>query len=128
MRLLIVEDDSAISMLLQDGLIRRQHVIAGTARGLAAGMRLAVSVDYDCAIVDVDLDGNEALPLVELLEARRQPFVLITGMFLDDISSPHLRSMPLLAKPFDCQALDAAIERACASSGAVFGDHATVLN
>lgn len=128
MRVLIVEDDSAISQLLQDGLARRQHVIAGTARDLAEGMRLASSADYDYAIVDVDLAGREALPLVELLEARRQPFVLITGMFLDDIASPQLRSMPLLVKPFDYPALDAAIEHAFASVAATPGEHAPVLN
>jgi DNA-binding response OmpR family regulator len=114
MRVLIVEDDSAVSLLLQDSLARRQHVIAGTARGLDAGLRLAGSADYDCAIVDIDLAGTEALPLVELLEARRRPFVLITGLFADDIASPRLQAMPRLVKPFDCEALDLAMERACA--------------
>jgi len=125
--LLIVEDDSAVSLLLQDGLMRHRHVVAGIARDLEEGLRLADAADYDCAIVDVDLAGSEASPLVELLEARRQPFVLITGMFLDDISSPLLRAMPLLVKPFDYQALDAAIEHALAGAAAS-GDPVPVLN
>jgi len=114
MRVLIVEDDTAVSLLLQDNLARRQHVIAGTARGLAAGLQLAGSTDYDCAIVDIDLAGTEALPLVEWLEARSRPFVLITALFADDIASPRLQALPRLVKPFDSQALDAAMERACA--------------
>lgn len=126
MRVLIVEDDTAVSLLLQDNLARRQHVIAGTARGLAAGLRLADSAEYDCAIVDIDLGGTEALPLVEWLEARRRPFVLITALFADDIASPRLQALPRLLKPFDCQALDAAIEHACAGLGAPC--HPPVLN
>lgn len=126
MRVLIVEDDTAVSLMLQDNLARRRHVIAGTARGLAAGLRLADSADYDCAIVDVDLAGNEALPLVELLEARSRPFVLISGLFAEDIVSSRLQAMPRLVKPFDCQALDAAMERACA--GLDVSGHPPVLN
>lgn len=129
MRVLIVEDDSAVSQLLQDSLARRHHVIAGAARGLDAGLRLAGSAEYDCAIVDVDLAGTEALPLVELLEARSRPFVLITGLFTEDISSPRLQAMPLLFKPFDCHALDVAIDRACAAAAEQAGSsHLTALH
>lgn len=126
MRVLIVEDDSAVVQLLQDSLARRAHVVAGTARGLDAGLRLADSADYDCAIVDLDLAGTEALPLVELLQARGRPFVLITGLFAEDISSPWLQLLPRLIKPFDYAALDAAMVRACAGRVADSGCPATV--
>lgn len=128
MRLLIVEDDTAVAQLLHDSLAQRQHVIAGTARGLDAGLRLARSAEFDCAIVDIDLAGVEALPLVELLEASHRPFVLITGLFREDISSPRLQAMPLLVKPFDCQTLDAALAHACAGITMVADNHSIVLH
>ena len=113
MRLLIVEDDRAISQLLQDALIRQDHVVAGIAGALAQGLALAQSVDYDCAIVDIDLNGSEALPLVEWLESQGRPCVLITGLAPADIASARLRKMPRLLKPFDYQSLDNAIALAC---------------
>jgi DNA-binding response OmpR family regulator len=128
MRVLIVEDDSAVAQLLQDSLARRQHVVAGTARGLDSGLRLADSADYDCAIVDVDLAGIEALPLVEFLQARSRPFVLITGLFPEDISSPRLQALPRLIKPFDCHALDAAMARACADIAVASGSQPSMLH
>jgi len=128
MRVLIVEDDAAVSLLLQDSLARRRHVVAGTARGLDAGLRLAASADYDCAIVDVDLAGIEALPLVEFLEANHRPFVLISGLFAEDITSPRLQKLPRLVKPFDCLALDDALARACGSASMAGCDRPAVLH
>ncbi|WP_395117842.1 response regulator [Rhodanobacter sp. FW102-FHT14D06] len=113
MRLVIVEDDTAISTLLADVLTQRGDAIVGTAKSVASGMTLVESTPCDCAIIDIDLLDAQALPLIEHLEARRIPCVPITGLLLTDIDSPKLRAMPLLLKPFDCHALVDAIDRAC---------------
>jgi two-component SAPR family response regulator len=112
-RLVIVEDDVAIRNLLADVLKQKGGTIVGTANNLLDGMALVKETPCDCAVVDIDLAGDQALPLIELLEELSIPFVPITGLTLANIDSPRIRAMPLLIKPFDSHDLLDAIARAC---------------
>ena len=83
-RVLVVEDELMIRMLLQDMLDDLGHTLAGEAGRIDEAMRLAKQAEFDVAILDVNLNGEPISPVVEVLVQRGLPFVFATG----EIGSP----------------------------------------
>ncbi len=67
MRLLIIEDDVAVSRAMARSL-RRDGYECDVARSHAEA--LAFSGKYDCAIVDVDLPDSDGVELADRLKTR----------------------------------------------------------
>ena len=110
-RILDVEDELMIRMLLQDMLADLGHTLAGEAGRIDEAMALAKDVDFDVAILDVNLNGQPISPVVEILVARGLPFVFATGYGQRGVPEPY-RNTPTLQKPFQVDALAQAIEAA----------------
>jgi CheY-like chemotaxis protein len=111
MRVLVVEDELMIRMLLQDMLDDLGHILAGEAGGLDEALALAQQADFDIAILDVNLNGQPISPVVEVLIARGLPFVFATGYGQRGVPEPY-RMIPTLQKPFQADALALALEAA----------------
>jgi CheY-like chemotaxis protein len=110
-RVLVVEDELMIRMLLQDMLADLGHTLAGEAGRIDEAMALATSGEFDVAILDVNLNGQPISPVVEILVARGLPFVFATGYGQRGVPEPY-RQTPTLQKPFQADALAQAIEAA----------------
>jgi CheY-like chemotaxis protein len=110
-RILVVEDELMIRMLLQDMLADLGHTLAGEAGGIEEAMTLAKQSEFDLAILDVNLNGQPISPVVEVLVARGLPFVFATGYGQRGVPEPY-RATPTLQKPFQADALAKAIEAA----------------
>ena len=111
LRVLIVEDEPLIAMMLEDFLDALDHSCAGTADDVASALPLIEGGAIDCAIVDVNLRGGEkSWPIAEALAARHIPFVFATGGGDDGILQPH-RERPRLDKPFTMDRLDAVLSK-----------------
>jgi CheY-like chemotaxis protein len=110
-RILVVEDELMIRMLLQDMLADLGHTLAGEAGRIDEAMALAKDGDFDVAILDVNLNGQPISPVVEVLIARGLPFVFATGYGQRGVPEPY-RNTPTLQKPFQVDALAQAIEAA----------------
>lgn len=80
MRILLIEDDEKIASFISKGLREAgfavDHVIDGTD-----GMNLALSGNYDCAIVDIMLPGTDGLSLIEQVRKRgiRTPVIILSA-------------------------------------------------
>jgi DNA-binding response OmpR family regulator len=111
MRVLVVEDELMIRMLLQDMLDDLGHTLAGEAGRLDEALALAEEADFDIAILDVNLNGQPISPVVEVLIARGLPFVFATGYGQRGVPEPY-RMIPTLQKPFQADALALALEAA----------------
>jgi DNA-binding NtrC family response regulator len=111
MRVLVVEDELMIRMLLQDMLDDLGHTLAGEAGHIDEAMILARQADFDIAILDVNLGGQPISPVVEVLIARGLPFVFATGYGQRGVPEPY-RMIPTLQKPFQADALALALEAA----------------
>ena len=70
MRVLVVEDELMIRMLLQDMLDDLGHTLAGEAGHIDEALTLARQADFDIAILDVNLGGQPISPVVEADRAR----------------------------------------------------------
>ena len=110
-RVLVVEDELMIRMLLQDMLTDLGYTLAGEAGRIDEALELAKEGDFDIAILDVNLDGRPISPVVEVLIERGLPFVFATGYGLRGVPEPY-RRIPTLQKPFQVEALAEAIEAA----------------
>jgi CheY-like chemotaxis protein len=98
-RVLIVEDELMIRMLLEDMLAELGYAVAGTAARLEEAMNAVASGNFDIAILDVNLDGQAVSPVAEALVARGTPFFFVTG-YAERGLPEHYRNRPMLKKPF----------------------------
>jgi two-component sensor histidine kinase/DNA-binding response OmpR family regulator len=105
MRLLVVEDELLVSMLLDDMLSDLGAEVAGPHGRLADGLAAAKAERFDGAVLDFNLAGQSAEPLADLLLARGVPFIFITGYQRDSIDRRYA-NVPVLAKPIDSTALE----------------------
>jgi CheY-like chemotaxis protein len=103
-RVLVVEDEFLIRMLLEDMLADLGYEIAAVAGRLEEAAELAKEVECDLAILDVNLDGQDVYPVAELLGKRGIPFIFVTGYGGRGLSDAY-RSHPVLQKPFQLEEL-----------------------
>ena len=109
-RILIVEDEPLIAMMLEDFLEILERQLAGVADNVADALALIASGGVDGAILDVNLRGGEkSTAVAEALAARGVPFVFATGGG-DDGVAPEFRDRPRLQKPFTMDGVAKALE------------------
>jgi CheY-like chemotaxis protein len=111
MRVLVIEDEMMIRMLLQDMLDDLGHTLAGEAGAIDEALALARQAEFDIAILDVNLNGQPISPVVEVLVERGLPFVFATGYGQRGVPEPY-RMIPTLQKPFQAEALAHALAAA----------------
>ena len=105
MRLLVVEDELLVSMLIQEILGELGATVAGPYARLSDGLAAAKAEGFDGAILDLNLAGESADPLADFLLARGVPFVFITGYQRESIDRRYA-NVPVLQKPIDAAALE----------------------
>jgi DNA-binding response OmpR family regulator len=76
LRVLVVEDEMMIAMLMEDMLQDLGYETVGPARRLESGMKIAGSEQIDLAILDINLGGAQSFPIAALLVARGIPVIL----------------------------------------------------
>jgi DNA-binding response OmpR family regulator len=108
-RILVVEDESLIRMLLEDMLADLGYEVSATAATVEAARQLAASATFDAAILDVNLEGEEVFPVAEILASRNLPFVFASGYGHAALPEPF-RDRPALQKPFQGAQLEAALK------------------
>jgi CheY-like chemotaxis protein len=99
LRVLVVEDEMMVSMLIEDMLADLGCTIVGPASRLDEALDLARNGGIDCAVLDVNLGGQPIFPLADLLREKGRPFAFATGYGdagLRDVD----RGSPVLQKPF----------------------------
>jgi CheY-like chemotaxis protein len=99
LRVLIVEDDYLVSLLLGDMLVDLGHRIVGPASDVANALELAQREEMDIAVLDVNLRGSDTYPIAAALAARAVPFIFATGYGRHSLREPY-GDAPLLKKPF----------------------------
>ena len=98
-RVLIVEDEAMIALLIQDVLTDLGSTVVGPASRIEEALELARSSALDLAALDLNLAGNPVYPVAQVLADRAVPFVFMTGYGQQGIAEPW-RSRPSIAKPF----------------------------
>ncbi len=110
-RILIVDDEPLIAMMLQDWLIELGFDVLGPA--LTAHEALAL-IDGgslpDAAILDVTLKDGTSYDVAAALQQRSIPLIFATGHRQHRIDD-RFKGTEMLLKPFDFEALRSAVTR-----------------
>jgi len=109
-RILVVEDEPMIRMLLEDMLDELGYTVAAEAAHIDEALEATKNADFDLAILDANLEGRSVSPVADALVARDIGFVFVTGY--DDHGLFAYRDRPTLKKPFQIDAL----KRCCKSA------------
>jgi CheY-like chemotaxis protein len=111
LRLLLVEDESHVAMLVEDMLADMGcHVVASAAR-VSEALRMIEAMDIDAAVLDVNVAGEKVFPVAEKLRDRKIPFVFATGYGAEGVRE-DLRTHPVIPKPFPQSQLEQALIKA----------------
>jgi len=112
-RVLVVEDEALIAMLMEDRLLEAGAEVAGPASSVEEALKLIERVACDgglsAAVLDINLDGAAVSPVADRLAALGVPFIFATGYGEGGVRGVHAAA-PVLAKPYDPDALVAAVE------------------
>jgi CheY-like chemotaxis protein len=98
-RVLVVEDEMLIGMLLEDMLADIGHEVVAVVSRLKDALVAAEKETFDLAILDVHLHGEAVFPVAETLATRGIPFVFATGYGERGLPETY-RDRPVLQKPF----------------------------
>jgi DNA-binding response OmpR family regulator len=98
-RIILVEDEPMILMMLEDMLTDLGHQVVGSALRLADGVRLAEAALFDLAVIDVNLGNETSGPIVTILRRREIPFIVATAYPREVLASEYVDAV-LLRKPF----------------------------
>lgn len=111
-RVLLVEDEAMIALLLEDMLGDLGCEVVGPAYALAPAMALAAGeAPIDAAILDINLAGLPAFEVADALRAKGVPIVFSSGYGETGLREVD-RGDPVLGKPFRLEDLAAALRRA----------------
>jgi len=107
-RVLVVDDEVLVAMLITDMLEDLGHQVIGPAHDLNEGLTLARTGVFDCAILDISLNGRSSAPIAEALRERGVPFMFASG-YPPDPDDAQFRGVPLLQKPFNLRQVEDAL-------------------
>ncbi|MBW4090147.1 MAG: response regulator [Proteobacteria bacterium] len=103
-RVLVVEDEMLVSLLIEDMLADENCTIVGPYSQFAAALDAARTEAVDLAILDVNIGGTEVYPIAELLAARQIPFLFLSGYGRSAIPAGH-PEWQVCSKPFRLEEL-----------------------
>lgn len=110
-RVLVVEDESLVAMLLETILEDMGCTPVGPAANVDDGLSMAGGEQLDAALLDVNVAGRPVFPVAEALKSRGVPFVFSTGYGEGGLPDDW-RGQPTIQKPFTEAAVREALMRA----------------
>jgi DNA-binding response OmpR family regulator len=113
-RILVVEDEALVAMLVEDALVDAGFAVLGPARSVAQALEMLNAETPDAAVLDLNLGGENSLSVADALAARGIPFLVATGYGAAGLPA-HLRHIPVLPKPYDPADLTVAVDRLCSA-------------
>jgi CheY-like chemotaxis protein len=116
-RIFVVEDESVITMLLQDMFEELRCEVVSLASRFQDALDKANTLSFEVAILDVNLNGQRTFPIAEALQARGLPFIFATGYGAAAVPE-NFRAAPVLQKPFRIADLERAVRTALTTSRA----------
>ena len=102
--MLLVEDEALVAMMIQECLTESGHSVIGPISRAADALQAAKEVEFDAAILDINLGDGMAYPVADIVAARGVPFVFVTGYEADTVDE-RFSHVPVLQKPIERQML-----------------------
>jgi len=103
-RILLVEDEALVAMMMEDVLSDMGWNVAASFGDVRGALDWLEREEVDAAVLDINLGTETVFPVAEALKATGTPFTFLTGY-----TSPKRVEefgAPLLTKPVDLMALE----------------------
>jgi CheY-like chemotaxis protein len=112
-RVLLVEDEALVAMLVEDMLDDEGCLVVASAPRLDEALSHAenLALEFDVAILDVNLSGESTFGVASALQKRNIPFAFATGYGAGGLP-PEWRDRPTLQKPFTAGDVTAVLNKA----------------
>jgi len=109
-RVLLVEDEPLVSMMLTDMLSAFGHKVDGPYSRFSDAILAAKCNNLQAGILDVNLGGEKTYAVADILANRKIPFAFVTGYGPDTIVSQFSHA-PVLQKPIEAAKLHALLQQ-----------------
>jgi CheY-like chemotaxis protein len=110
-RVLLVEDDNLVAMLVEDMLNELGYELRRNPRNVAEALVAVEKGGFDIAILDVNIAGEKVYPVADSLCAAGIPFVFSSGYGLASLPEPYASTV-VVPKPYRLDDLKAALTEA----------------
>ncbi|MGH6817236.1 MAG: response regulator [Methylovirgula sp.] len=109
-RILVVEDEALIAVMLADMLEELGYDVAASASQISQAKDFLAAEKVDIALLDISLGTEKIDPVADLLAERACPFIFTTGYGPEGVPAAHA-SRSVLQKPFNINDLAAALHK-----------------
>jgi CheY-like chemotaxis protein len=89
LRVLVVEDELLVSLLIEDMLAEQECSVIGPFSRLPDALEAAQTEALDLAVLDVNIAGVKVYPVAEVLAVRGVPFLFLSGYGQNAIPKGH---------------------------------------
>ncbi len=117
LKVLLVEDEALIAMMAQDMIEGLGHEVVHIASTLNEALDACAKRDFDCALLDVNLNGDSSMPVAVAMKARGRPFAFTTGYGAGGVDGDH-HDVPILSKPYALAELEKTLDTFVAAQAA----------
>lgn len=109
-RVLVVEDEILILMMIENMLADLGCATVATAGTVAQAIDLIEAQNFDAAMLDMNLDGQDSRRVAEALSERGVPFLYSTGNAARETRGVA-GDRPVLRKPFTFEEMASGLSR-----------------
>ncbi len=103
-RVLLVEDEALVAMMIQETLIEFGFQVLGPVSTASEALAAARERHIDAAVLDINLGDGLVYTVAEILAKRGVPFVFVTGYDAESVDS-RFSGIPVLQKPIERESL-----------------------
>ncbi len=103
-RVLLVEDEALVAMMIQETLIEFGFQVLGPVSTASEALAAARERSIDAAVLDINLGDGLVYTVAEILAERGVPFVFVTGYDADSVDA-RFTGIPILQKPIERESL-----------------------
>mgnify|MGYP003945944859 CR=1 FL=1 len=107
-RVLIIEDETAVSMLVADMLDELGYEVVVGGSDTKGASDAARTEQVDMAVLDLAIEDGSTFPVAAILHERGIPFIFMTGLNISK-AREKFGGTRVLEKPFGAQALQDAL-------------------
>ncbi|MBL6082547.1 response regulator [Belnapia sp. T18] len=122
-RVLVVEDEALIAMLIEDLLTEAGAIVLGPATTVGEALQFIErkpDASFDAVLLDLTLKGELAVAVADQLMAAGIPFMFVTGKDKTSLEPRHW-TVPILVKPFDCDSLASGVSAMISAANDIVG-------
>jgi CheY-like chemotaxis protein len=114
-KVLIVEDEMMIAMLIEDMLEEFGCELVGPANSVPHALQLIGNESIEVAVLDLNLDGQDTYAIADALQQKNVPFIFATGYGSRGLRQEYA-DRRVLQKPFQQKELEMALAEALGAS------------